>query len=437
MKRLTVLLMIALLWAPLVAMADETLPLPDQLTQLVAEAQLNNPELLAAKARWEMAGHQVAPAQALDDPVLGVGFSNYPVDSLRADRTPMSGNEIKLSQNLPFPGKLAAKGEIAGQQAAWSQAIYEDAVLQLSRKVKESYFKLYYLDRALEVTDENLAILANFVSLAKTRYEVGSGLQQDLLKAQVAQSKQLDRQLMLRQQRQSALADFNRLLGRPSGTPLLVPAGDPGLEPPAYDAEQLKTSARVQRPMFASYLAMIRRYESQRKLARLDSWPNFNLWASYRFRDDDLADGGTDFVSAGFAVTLPLWREKRVEQVAAADSGILMARRQLEEFANQLDAGIDDSYAQLERNRSQAELYATGIIPQSQQSFEASLAAYAVGKVEFLSLLDSLMNLYNVRLDRLRALADYQKNLAQLEAAAGVSPLAPPLVPAPTDGMKP
>ena len=134
-------------------------------------------------------------------PVLGVGFSSYPVDSLKADETPMTGNEIKLSQNFPFPGKLAAKGEMAGQQAAWARSVADDAALQLTRKVKEGFFRLYYLDQALAVTDENLAVLASFVSLAKTRYEVGSGLQQDVLKAQIERSKLMDRLFNLRQQR--------------------------------------------------------------------------------------------------------------------------------------------------------------------------------------------------------------------------------------------
>ena len=84
-----------------------------------------------------------------------------------------------------------------------------------------------------------------------------------------------------------------------------------------------------------------------------DSWPNFNLWASYRFRDDNLPDGGTDFVSAGFGMTLPLWREKRAEEVAAADSGIVMARQQLTEFANQVDAGIDRVFVVAEGKASE------------------------------------------------------------------------------------
>lgn len=406
-----------------VALATNLTATPVQLQSLVDEALQHNPDLQAARERWEMAGHKIVPARSLDDPMLGIGFSNYPIDSFQADQTPMTGNEIKFSQNFPFPGKLAAKGEMAAQQALWYQAVYEDARLQLTRQVKDAYYRLYYQDRAIDVTEENLAILKSFISLTATRYEVGNGLQQDLLKAQLEQSKLLDKLLTFRQQRQSVLAEFNRLLARPATQSLEVPGA---LSPESQDVkpELLMTAARKNRPMFDSYQSLIDRFESQRKLAKLDYYPNFNVWTSYRFRDDDLPDGGTDFISAGVGLNIPLWREKRSEVVAEADSGIRMARRQLEEFGNRVDMTIQDFSAQLAKNRDLEQLFATGIIPQAQQTFDASLAAYQVGKVEFLSLLDSLMTLYRYQLDYQRALSDYQRNLAQLEAAVGTSPAA-------------
>jgi hypothetical protein len=76
------------------------------------------------------------------------------------------------------------------------------------------------------------------------------------------------------------------------------------------------------------------------------------------------------------------------------------------------------------RNTDQVALYRTGIIPQAQQSFDASLAAYQVGKLELLSLLDSLMTLYRYQIDYQRALTDALRDAARLEAATGSS-LAP------------
>lgn len=390
------------------------------LAGLVEQALEHNPELQAARERWEMARHRITPAGSLDDPTLGLALSNYPVDSLESDRTPMTGNEIRIAQNLPFPGKLEGKEEVARQQSRWFEAAYRDARLQVAAKVKDTYYRLYFLDRAVALTEENVAILDSFIELTMTRYEVGSGLQQDVLKAQVEQSKLEDKLLALRQQSATLEAQLVRLLGGMETLKLPLPDELPLVEM-AHPAERLKTLARDNRPMFASYRALIERYEEERELARLDYYPNFNVWTSYRFRDDDLPDGGTDFVSAGVGINLPIWREKRSAKVAEADAGIRLARRQQDDFAHQVDFTIADALAGLRRNHDQAELYQRGIIPQAQQSLDASTAAYQVGKVELLTLLDGLMTLYRYQIDFERASSDALRDLSRLEAATGTS----------------
>jgi len=391
------------------------------LSNLVAEALAKNPELQAARSRWEMYERKVLPARSLDDPRLGLSFSNYPVDSLQADETPMTGNELQLSQAFPFPGKLDARGEMAEQQALWYKSAWEDARLQLVRKVKDAWYRLYYRDRAVAITRKNIDLLDDFIQLTETRYAVGTGLQQDVLKAQVERSKLMDRLFTLRQQRTTVLADLNTLLARPTASPVAIPASLEMTEVKMAAAE-LQDLSRENRPLYASYQALIDRYQSQRKLARLDYYPDFNVWAGYRMRDEVTGDPvrGTDFVSAGISINLPIWKKKRKEAVAEAESGVRMARRRFDDFRDRVHFSISDGYAQLEKNRDLVALYKTGIIPQAQQTYEASLSAYQVGDVDFLSLVDSLLTLYRYQIDYQRVLADYQRSVAQLEAASGV-----------------
>ena len=110
---------------------------------------------------------------------------------------------------FPFPGKLGAKGELAEQQALWYKGAWEDAKLQLTQKVKDAWYRLYYQDKAIGITQKNIDILDDFIRLTETRYEVGTGLQQDVLKAQVERSRLMDRLFTLRQQRTTVLADLN------------------------------------------------------------------------------------------------------------------------------------------------------------------------------------------------------------------------------------
>jgi outer membrane protein TolC len=393
----------------------------DKLSALVAEALANNPDLKSAEARWEMAKHKIIPAHSLEDPRLSFALSNYPVDSLAGDETPMTGKEFQLSQMLPFPGKLGSKKAMAELQAQWYRHLYEDARLQLVREVKDVWYQVYFLKRAVAITRENIALLEDFIRLTETRYEVGMGLQQDVLKAQVERSKLLDRLFNLQQQQTSSLAEFNRLLNRPGDTLLETPSD---LEPTRVtgDLQRFVKESRSHRPVFAGYQAMIDRYQAERKLARLDYYPDVNLWAGYRQREEVPGDPaeGTDFVSAGFSINIPLWQGKRRAAAAEADSGVRMALRQLQDLGNRIDFVIADQFAKLTKNRDLVELYKTGIIPQSEQSFEATLSAYQVGDVDFLNLLDSQLTLYRYQIDYHRVLSDYQRSVAGLEAAVGL-----------------
>jgi outer membrane protein, heavy metal efflux system len=398
------------------AAAAENRPLAD----LVKQALTNNPDLQAARERWQMFEQKVLPARSLDDPRLGLAFSNYPVDSFQADRTPMTGNELQLSQGFPFPGKLGAKGEMAREQARWYQGAYEDARLQLAGKVKDAWYRLAFQDRAIAVTEQDLKLLDQFIRLAATRYAVGKGLQQDVLKAQLERSKLMDKLFSQRQQRRTVTAELNTLLGRDPATPF-GPLPELTATTVTRDVQALQQLATDHRPLFRSYQSLIARYQSQRHLAKLSYYPDFNIWASYRFRDDNLPDGGTDFASAGVSITLPLWRDKRAAEVADADSGVRMAQRQFDDFRNQVHFAIEDGYARLAKDRDLLDLYGSGILPQAQQTYAASLSAYQVGSVDALNLIDSLLSLYRYQIEYQRVLADHERDVARLEAVTGVS----------------
>jgi len=74
-------------------------PPPLRLADLLREAREKNPDLKAATARMRAAQSGVAPAGALDDPMLMVQLWNTPADF---STVPVM---VQLSQNLPLGGK--------------------------------------------------------------------------------------------------------------------------------------------------------------------------------------------------------------------------------------------------------------------------------------------------------------------------------------------
>ncbi|MDD3813523.1 MAG: TolC family protein [Desulfocapsaceae bacterium] len=390
------------------------------LEELIVKALADNPELKAASARLHLYENKIVLAGSLNDPSLSLSLSNYPVDTFAGNEYAMSGKVIKLSQDLPFPGKLAARTEVAELQAKWYQALLAEQQLQLTRQVKEAYYSHAYATSAVAITEKNMKLLDDFIRLTETNYEVGKGQQQDVLKAQVERAKLLDRLYSLRQQRVTSLAALNRLVNRPLAT-AVAEESDPAIDVLNIPLADLQKNSETLRPMYAAYRSLIDRYQAQHKLAQLDYQPDFKVGLAYVFREPNRADTGTDFAGIEVAVNLPIFRDKRSAAVAEAEEGERMALAQFDDFRNQVLFNIQDAYSQVQTSHDQASLYKNGIIPQASQALESAINGYKVGKIPFLGLLDNLMTLYSFELQYQKAVSDGQRNLARLEAESGQS----------------
>jgi outer membrane protein TolC len=397
-----------------------------ELSQLVEEAVANNSDLATARARWEQSTYKSPQVSSLKDPVLTLALSNYPSDTLSGSQTPMTGNELKLAQMFPFPGKLENRAALADEQARWFEAAYYDKHYLIARKVKDAWFRLYFKKQAIMVTERNLALVDDIIRLTEVRYETGTGLQQDVLKAQVQRSRLMEKEMTLRQQSIAVQAELNNLLNSPATRSFDTPES---LDLPKvnYSLDEFLAAGTQKRPMNNAYQALVKRFRYQKKLAELDDYPDVTLWGSWRFRDDGLPDGGTDFVSAGVSFNLPVYKEKRRAATAEAVAAIRVTENRAQGFRSGVTESIKKAYARMEETFQQSELYREGIIPQTSQSLQAAMGAYQVGKVAFISLLDALMTTFKVEMEYYRFSSEYMRSLAWLEAESTLSLIGPPL----------
>jgi cobalt-zinc-cadmium efflux system outer membrane protein len=398
--------------------AEEMKPAED-LSRLIETALANNPELKASDARWQVFSNRVAQVRSFDDPMLTLGIQNGIVRApFNFSKDTMTQKVIGISQQIPFWGKRALKGEVAAREADSYKWALEERKLELKRMVKETWYQLYFIDKSLGIVDKNIRILDDFITLAETKYSVGQGVQQDVFKAQVERSKLLDTRISLEQQRKSLQANLNALLYRPADTPIgRIP--DAVITPLPLTSEQLRSIAAQNRPSLKSYRALIEKGDAGLKLANKEFYPDFNVSLGYMQRDPAMGQDGLDMYSLGLTFNLPVQRARRQAAVAESNSEIRMATEELNSLKNSINSGVSDLMAQLERRKKLAELYITGIIPQAEQSLESATISYRVNKVDFLTLLDSIMTLFNYEREYYDSIADYQIKKAQLEALVG------------------
>ena len=179
------------------------------------EALDRNPEILAARRKFDVATKRPSQVSTLPEPKLsftnlGVG---HPASALNGSDFAYLG--IGLSQEFPFPGKLSLMKAMARKEADSERQMLLDAELRVISTAEAGLFDLSYSHKAIEIVEKNRDLLDKFTKIAEAKYRVGSGIQQDVLKAQVEISTLMQRLEMLGQQRGSLEAFINSLLNRP------------------------------------------------------------------------------------------------------------------------------------------------------------------------------------------------------------------------------
>ncbi len=420
-RALTFLMLLSLL--PTLAWSEELKLLTENLSQLVTTAVTNNPELKSSQAKWQMFASKAKQASALEDPMFMFKLQNMLArEPFVFNKDPQSAKVIGISQQLPFWGKRALRQEVAQYEAESYKWAIEERKLELTRMVKETYYQLWAVDKSMGIVDKNLRILADFVTIAESKYSVGQGVQQDIYKAGLEKSKMLDMQITLQQQRKSLEANLNYLLYRPGNTPVGTVA-DFTLPQLTLSTEQLNETAYEKRPQVKSLVSVANKGQASHRLARKEFYPDFNLSFEYMFKEaiatDMVTDPGYNMFTLGVTFNLPFQQEKRHAMLAESASETNMATEELNGLKNNISYTINDTLAQLDRRKKLIELYKGGIIPQAEQSLESAVISYRVSKVDFLTLLDGRMSLFNYERELYESQAEYMMKLAQLEAAVG------------------
>ena len=417
-----------LLWVPLLGaaifsgLAAQPAKAQDglELQGLIEEALVNNPGLSLLRHRWAAEEAWIPRAGALHDPMFKFELSNVPLSDFDLDSTPMSGVQLMLSQKLPYWGKRTYRERMAEHVAAAAEATYLDREGGIGNVGKQAYFSLAFLDRALEITRENESLLEDFIRIAQTKYAVGKGLQQDVLKAQVSLSSLKERLIVLQQQRRHAEARLNTALNRLPQAPVGRPGG---IVQTSFDyrVEALQEMALEHRPQLRGMQENIQKWQVAESLARREYRPDFDLSFGYRQRNF-AADpvGGSDFLSLGVVVNLPVYRgRKQDQQVLEAQLGRKTAEAQYETMKQQIFLQVQQLYIDIQTHREEVVLFHTAIIPQADQSLSAAMAGYQVDKVDFLTLLDSQVKLFDFEIAYFRHLIAREQSLAELEAVVG------------------
>ncbi|MDO8794925.1 MAG: TolC family protein [Vicinamibacterales bacterium] len=386
---------------------------------LVAELDLNNPEIKAARRDVDMRVARIAPAGAPPDPTLSVGYMG---GLLRPPFFPSSGapgsfRQFGLSQEIPYPGKLSLKSRVAATEADAERWNYENTRRRLIADLKMTYLEYEYVSRSLVILQRNKERLEQVRQIAEAQFSVGQGLQQDVLKAQLEISMILERQAVFEQQRGALQAQINGLLLRPPDTPLESTLSFE-VVPLTTGIEDLRARVRQNYPALTRDERAIDRGQQALTLAKKELLPDFAVnVTSQKFVGDMPWMYGADFM-----VKLPIfWQRKQRPMIAEAAAALESGRQMRDATLSMALARVTEEFLAGTTSKRLADLYSDSVLPQARLSLESSLASYQVGRVDFLSVLTNFVMVLSYEINYEEQNARYLQALSRLEPLTGLT----------------
>ena len=392
---------------------------PAKLADLLKEATENNPEIQAARSAWQAATHVPSQVSTLPDPV--VSLQHLSVGSPR----PFAGYTnsdfayvgLGFSQDLPYPGKLRLRGEIAKQDAEVSGQGYESVRRGILAEVKQAYFQLGYLAAKASILDSDKDLVRQVEGSAEARYRSGAGSEQEVLQAQLEETKLLREITANQLDIGKAQAALKQLLGRSQSSPDITtaPLSETALP---YTFDELSAAAKANNPEIEGMQKMVQRGKLQVQLAKKDFDPDFNL--QYIWQRTDPAQFRAYYMLT-LSMSVPIHRARLHGELAQARAEESRAQSDYDAQSQQIASELRQQFITAQKSADLLKIYHDGLIPQARAELQAGFAAYQSNRSDFQALLRSFLDVLRLEEQYWQMLSQHETAIAQIEQTTGLA----------------
>lgn len=414
---------------------ESNIPAPNSLDELLREALERNPSLKSAAARVRAALERIPQATALPDPMLRTAIRPEPIQTAAGD----VDFTLAVSQTIPLLTRLQRRGDVAAAGARVELAKLIRTRVELVGSVQRTWWQMYRLDRNIEITGENTAVLEDVVAVARRRYEVGTASQADLLRAETELESLRDDLHRMTLQREAVAAAINDLANRPVDREIPKTTEQP---PPKLDRtpEQLTELADNHSPVLEILREEVVRNQRSVELEQLASLPDLTVGFEWNHLEgrrafqppvnpqtgmrptvNESSEAGDDNWAVTLQLNLPIWTNRIAAAEREAKQRLLAARHDLSGAASRTAYQVRDAWSRIEARRNTLSVIDEELLPRSQQAFESAVAEYQTGKTDFNALVDTWRRLLGFEMARHTAVADLHTAVADLEQIVGAN----------------
>jgi outer membrane protein TolC len=393
---------------------------PAKLADLLVEAQSNNPQIQAAKQEWQSMRQMPTQVSTLPDPVAAIQQVNVGSPRPFAGFTNSDFAYIGLgvSQDFPYPGKLKLRRELANKDAEVTEQKIEVVRRAVLTELKMAYFRIAFLAKQSSILDGDRELLRQMEQAAEVKYRSGMGNQQEVLQAQLEQTKLLREVTANRLETGKLQAELKQLLGRPQTSPD-VTTEEISQSAIARNYDELASAALANNPQIAIAQKTVDRQNVAIEIAKKDFYPDFNAQFMWQRTDPSQYRAYYQFT---FGARIPIYRKTKLQpELAQAEIDKSRAKTELEAQSQDVSSTLRQEFVALEKSAELLKIYRDGLLPQAKAELQAGFAAYESNRQDFQALLASFLDVLKLDEEYWQTLAEHETALGRIEELTGVS----------------
>ncbi|AUD78612.1 transporter [Kangiella profundi] len=401
------------------------------LEQAIQIAQNNDPWLESNEYRQQSISAQSTAAGSLPDPMVSISVANLPVDSFDFSQEAMTQLKFGVTQALPRGDSLELSQKRLQQLSQEFPLQRQNRKAQVKAAISQLWLEIFLTAQTIELIEQDRPLFEQLAETASINYSSAmvQTSQQDVIRAQVELTRLDDRLSQLRQQLTSKKAQLSEWLTTsnhsqwamkefqlPDHLPAITLSSDDLLSESGNEYSEKLIQHLSSHPQLVAFEQKIQASDTSIELAKQSYKPQWNLNASYGYRDDDpMGNSRSDFFSVGVSFDVPLFTENRQDQQVTSSikereaykaDKWLMLRNML--------ASVRNFQGQLIELDNRRQLFNNKLLQEMQQQAEATLNAYTNDRGDFAEVMRARIAELNTKIDAMTVEVSYLKTIVQL-----------------------
>jgi len=388
------------------------------LPELAQQLNSNNPQLLAARHGARATRLGVQPAQAPDNPTIGI--AQDPVHRNPLALNTSEGASWSVSQNLYWPGKKSLAGEIVSAQASAAEAQADSLQSQLLGQLRTAWLAWQSAQHQLQLTQTQLARMEQIKQITKVRYAQNAAAFADYINAQVTQEQMRTTLLTTQMQADTLMAQMAALVGRPTVGALPLQVEQLTGQQAVPGLERFREEALNRNPQLKVTEASVRAAQRGVDLAALSSRPDFNVALTGHAANPPWGLAHTPTYGVAVSMTVPLWYSQKEKVLLDQAKAQLASMQDTDESQKQqILLAVNSAWLQWTQSLEQLRLVEGSLLEQARTAYRLALTNYSAGQVPYVDVLNAFNTERSVELTAVQARSGALAARVALDAAVG------------------